>query len=158
MELFSGSGRKCWSLGAGNQDPLPANRGFRAQAGCQRGRSRTQAGLGHPEATLKPPSYAETTVGQRVFPIQRPFSLGSHKPITSACWRVIYALTKGHSAHSGAHHAEGGANDASLAASECYAINLGYSPGMRRISAVPAPCSQRRLESGSPLFALEWFE
>jgi hypothetical protein len=56
MKLFSGSGRKCWSMGAGNQDPFPANRGFRAQAGCQRRRRRTKAGYGHPEATLKPPS------------------------------------------------------------------------------------------------------
>ena len=53
MELFSESGRKCRSAGAGNQDPFTANRGFRAQAGCQRGRSRTQASYGHPEATLK---------------------------------------------------------------------------------------------------------
>jgi hypothetical protein len=56
MELFSRSGRKCWSAGAGNQGPLPANRGFRAQAGCQRGRSRIQGGYGQSEATLKPPS------------------------------------------------------------------------------------------------------
>jgi hypothetical protein len=42
--------------GAGNQDPFPANRGFRAPAGCQRRRSRTRAGYGHPEATRKPPS------------------------------------------------------------------------------------------------------
>jgi hypothetical protein len=56
MELFSGSGRKGWSVGAGNRDEFPANLGFRAQAGCQRRRSRTKADYGHPEATLKPPS------------------------------------------------------------------------------------------------------
>src|ERR1035437_10099098 len=51
-----GSGRKCWSVGAENLDQFPANRSFRAQAGCQRRRSRTKAGLrpGHPEATLRP--------------------------------------------------------------------------------------------------------
>ena len=38
------------------QDQFPANHGFLAQAGCQRRRRRTQAGYGHPEATLKPPS------------------------------------------------------------------------------------------------------
>src|ERR1019366_3243893 len=58
MELFSGSGRKCWSVGAENQDPFPANRGFRSQVGCQRRRRRTKAGYGpprgHPEATLRP--------------------------------------------------------------------------------------------------------
>jgi hypothetical protein len=43
-------------LRVGNQDPVPANRGFRAQAGCQRGRSSIQAGYGYPEATLRPPS------------------------------------------------------------------------------------------------------
>ena len=52
MELLSGSGRKCWSAGAGNQDQLPANCGFRAPAGCQRRRRRIKAGYGHPEATL----------------------------------------------------------------------------------------------------------
>ena len=59
MELFSGSGRKCWSAVGGNQDQFLANRGFRAQAGCQRRRIRTKgtkAGYGHPKATLKPPS------------------------------------------------------------------------------------------------------
>jgi hypothetical protein len=35
MEHLSGSGRKCWSAAAGNQEQFPANRGFRAQAGCQ---------------------------------------------------------------------------------------------------------------------------
>ena len=54
MELFPGNGRECWLVGAGNQDQFPANRGFRAQAGCQLRRSRTRAGYGHPEATLKP--------------------------------------------------------------------------------------------------------
>jgi hypothetical protein len=57
MELFSASGRNGWSAGVGNQDPFPANRGFRAQAGCQRGRSRTQAGY---TATPRPhPGNAE---------------------------------------------------------------------------------------------------
>ena len=51
MELFSASGRNGWSAGVGNQDPFPANRGFRAEAGCQRWQSRAQAGYGHPEAT-----------------------------------------------------------------------------------------------------------
>jgi len=61
MELFSGSGRKCWSAGAGNQDQFPANRGFRAQAGCQRRRRRTKGDQGglrpprsYPGATLRP--------------------------------------------------------------------------------------------------------
>jgi hypothetical protein len=40
------------SAGAGNQDQFPANRGFRAQAGCQRRQRRTKAGYG---PTPKPP-------------------------------------------------------------------------------------------------------
>jgi hypothetical protein len=55
IELFSGSGRRGWSVGAGNQGQSPANRGFRSQAGCQRRQRRTKAGYGHPEATLKLP-------------------------------------------------------------------------------------------------------
>ena len=56
QELFSGSGRKGWSAGAGNQDQFPANRGFRAQAGVSPEARRTKAEYGHPKATLKPPS------------------------------------------------------------------------------------------------------
>jgi hypothetical protein len=56
MELFSGNGHKCSSVGAGNLDQFAANRGFRARAGWQRRRRRTEAGYGHLEATLKPPS------------------------------------------------------------------------------------------------------
>jgi len=51
MELFSGSGRKCWPAGAGNQDQFPANHGFRAPAGCQRRRRRTKGDPGR----LRPP-------------------------------------------------------------------------------------------------------
>ena len=55
-ELFSRSGRKGWSARGGNQGQSPANRGFRAPAGCQQRRSWTKTAYGHPEATLKPPS------------------------------------------------------------------------------------------------------
>ena len=57
MELFSGNGRKGWSVRAGYLDPFPANRGFRAPVGCQRSRSRTQAGTSntqHPTSRTGP--------------------------------------------------------------------------------------------------------
>ncbi len=50
MKLLSGNGRKGWSVETGNLGPFPADRAFRAPAGCQRRRRRTQAGYGHPES------------------------------------------------------------------------------------------------------------
>jgi hypothetical protein len=121
MELFPGSGRKCWSGGAGNQDQFPANRGFRALAGCQQRRrstKTTKSGYGHPEATPRPPrghpqaiwwptgrhpeatlrlprGYPEATPRlPRGYPEATPrLQLGSHASFC-ACWQVIYALPK----------------------------------------------------------------